>query len=674
MAIRTRWVYSLLILALHQGCSPKPPPLTLNSALRTAGDPKEKAKRLLAVAAQEHGELQREAFFLAALYAAEARSPTAALQAFARAKPEGGRAFLALRRLEEACAGEPLPPQMLQRFLSEPWLGPRAASSLALASAEAALAKGEIKKAREVVALAEELGAGGNPRLRLLRVALWPEEALSQQRQLLLEAPKLLERAFPQIDLKTLTKGFSAAQWRQLGEAWLAAGEARRAQAAARKAKNEGAEVAAKAFLSLRQSRQAANWALRLPRHSPQRYLLFAQALRQQAWGSQGVARTQLFARVASAARQAANLAQGSDRAEALVLWAEALGEQGKFEGVAQLLREAAPSNPPRWQWVVRRILFKAAAKGRVLELPLETLGPRLGRIAQFWRGFLAWRRGDTRGLEELTASGHPDLVSLWAARLLGQKLRWKAKDVSFQVPSPPSWSTWLVTAGRISDVVVAWRMELETSGTTGPAWLGFLQLANLPPLEAIPLLLRGEPRLLSGPWDGLPKSLLRQYLPLPFSQEIEEAARAHGVPPWVLAAVVRQESAFNPQARSPKGALGLAQVLPETAGLPPARLLQPKENLQVGARFLSQLVTRFRGAWEPALAAYNAGEKRIRSAWEAAGRKEGPFFVEALELPETWDYVHRVMLFAQGYKALYWPELDSSPGKSDGTVSASYW
>lgn len=676
MAIRTPWVCSflLLALALHQGCSPKPAPLTLGSALRTAGGPKEKAKRLLAVAAQERGELQREAFFLAALYAADARSPAAALHAFARAKPEGGRAFLALRRLEEACAEEPLPPQVLQRFLSEPWLGPGAAGKMALASAEAALAKGEVGTAQRLVTLAEDLGAAGNPRLRLLRAACWPEEALFQQRQLLLEAPRLLERVFTQIEIETLTRSFSAEQWRQLGAAWLAAGEPRRALVAARKAKNEGAEVAAAAYLSLRQSRRAAAWAARLPHHVPQRFLLLAQALRQQAWGSSGLDRSQLFAQVESAARRAANLAQGPVRAQALVLWAEALGEQQKFEGVAQILREAAPAKPPRWEWVVRRVLFNAAAKGQVLDLPLEAAGPRLGRIYRFWRGFLAWRGGDSRELQELAQSGHPDLVSLWAARLLGQKLQWEAKDVSFDVPPPPSWSTWLVTAGRISDVVVAWRAELEASGTQGPEWLGLLQLAKLPPLEAIPFLVRGEPRLLSGPWDGLPKSLLRHYLPLPFIQEIEGAARAFGVPPWVLAAVVRQESAFNPQARSPKGALGLAQLLPETVGLPAAKLLQPKDNLQAGARLLSQLLARFQGAWEPTLAAYNAGEARIRPAWEAAGRKEGPFFVEALELPETWDYLHRVMLFAQGYKALYWPEGDSSQGEFGGTAEAGYW
>jgi hypothetical protein len=41
---------------------------------------------------------------------------------------------------------------------------------------------------------------------------------------------------------------------------------------------------------------------------------------------------------------------------------------------------------------------------------------------------------------------------------------------------------------------------------------------------------------------------------------------------------------------------------------------------------------------------------------WDANGRRDGPEFVESLEIPETWDYVHRVVLLAEGYRILYWP------------------
>jgi soluble lytic murein transglycosylase len=159
---------------------------------------------------------------------------------------------------------------------------------------------------------------------------------------------------------------------------------------------------------------------------------------------------------------------------------------------------------------------------------------------------------------------------------------------------------------------------------------------------------------------------LMTQYLPLPFRQEVEAAAKAARCPPWVLAGLVRQESAWNVQARSAAGDLGLAQVLPEVAGeaarslgirLDAGSVLEPGRNLMLGALLLSQWRRSFAGSWVAALAAYNAGERRVREVWERAGRKDGPEFVEGIELPETWDYVHRVVLFSEGYRILYWPE-----------------
>jgi soluble lytic murein transglycosylase len=216
----------------------------------------------------------------------------------------------------------------------------------------------------------------------------------------------------------------------------------------------------------------------------------------------------------------------------------------------------------------------------------------------------------------------------------------------------------------------VAWRAELEARGEPGPAWLGLLRLASMPALDAIPLLLRGEPRLLSGPWSGLPRALLAQYLPLPLRGELEAAAQRGGVPPWLLAGLVRHESAWTPRARSVAGAIGLAQIMPAT-GVEKARSLglrlsssaelsEPATNLLLGAALLTDWRRAFSGSWTAALAAYNGGERRARTVWELARHGDGPEFVEALEIPETWDYVHRVVLLAEGYRLLYWP--DGSP------------
>jgi len=138
-----------------------------------------------------------------------------------------------------------------------------------------------------------------------------------------------------------------------------------------------------------------------------------------------------------------------------------------------------------------------------------------------------------------------------------------------------------------------------------------------------------------------------------------------------VLAGLVRQESAWNPRARSTAGALGLTQLLPDTAGelarqlpgfSPAGDLFDPARNLTLGGALLARWRRAFGGSWTAALANYNAGEKRVREVWEANGRRDGPAFVESLEIPETWDYVHRVVLLAEGYRILYWPEGRAYP------------
>ena len=103
--------------------------------------------------------------------------------------------------------------------------------------------------------------------------------------------------------------------------------------------------------------------------------------------------------------------------------------------------------------------------------------------------------------------------------------------------------------------------------------------------------------------------------VPPQFAAALTQAASAANVSPALLAAVVWQESRWNPQAVSPKGAIGLAQLMPATArylGVNPA---DPIQNLQGGARYLRQLLDQFDGNVEKALAAYNAGPGRVRSA-----------------------------------------------------------
>ena len=118
----------------------------------------------------------------------------------------------------------------------------------------------------------------------------------------------------------------------------------------------------------------------------------------------------------------------------------------------------------------------------------------------------------------------------------------------------------------------------------------------------------------------------------IPFGTEIEKAARKHGLDPLLVASVVEVESHFKARAGSHKGAVGLMQLLPSTAGLPVVQLYNPVVNLDAGAGYLAEMIERFDGDLELALAAYNAGPTNVR-------RHEGvpPF-------PETQGYVVKVL------------------------------
>ena len=99
----------------------------------------------------------------------------------------------------------------------------------------------------------------------------------------------------------------------------------------------------------------------------------------------------------------------------------------------------------------------------------------------------------------------------------------------------------------------------------------------------------------------------------LPFSAQIEAAAEAGGIEPELLHAVVHAESAYNPHAVSPKGALGLAQLMPSTArqyGVHDA--LKPADNLRASARHLRDLMDHF-GDIQLVLSAYNAGAGAVK-------------------------------------------------------------
>jgi len=123
------------------------------------------------------------------------------------------------------------------------------------------------------------------------------------------------------------------------------------------------------------------------------------------------------------------------------------------------------------------------------------------------------------------------------------------------------------------------------------------------------------------------------------YDKLINEVAQRHHVDTALVKAVIRAESDFVPEAVSPKGALGLMQLMPATARSHGVwRAFEPRENVEGGVTHLRYLLDRYNGNLRLALAAYNAGEKAVDSHGGVP-----PY-------PETWEYLTRVLRFRESY------------------------
>lgn len=128
----------------------------------------------------------------------------------------------------------------------------------------------------------------------------------------------------------------------------------------------------------------------------------------------------------------------------------------------------------------------------------------------------------------------------------------------------------------------------------------------------------------------------------------IEDRARRYGVDPALVMAIVMAESSYDALAESHRGARGLMQLMPRTAtALGVEDAFDPEENIDAGVRYFRRLMESFDGRTDLALAAYNAGSRRVR---EHQGVP--PF-------PETQHYIKKVSQYYRYFQSLYGTELD---------------
>ena len=195
------------------------------------------------------------------------------------------------------------------------------------------------------------------------------------------------------------------------------------------------------------------------------------------------------------------------------------------------------------------------------------------------------------------------------------------------------------------------------------------LELAELAterdaPDQGIRYIKHYAPGYLSLSLDAAPEKFWRLAFPLPYRKSLEEYCRAQMLDPYLMAALIRQESEFNPKAVSPANARGLAQVLPSTGRqlsrklkIPryrTAMLFTPDTNLKLGTYYLKQLSDELQGKWEAALASYNAGKSHVTTWMASANYREPAEFVESIPFAETRVYVQSVLRNAEVYRKLY--------------------
>jgi soluble lytic murein transglycosylase len=165
-------------------------------------------------------------------------------------------------------------------------------------------------------------------------------------------------------------------------------------------------------------------------------------------------------------------------------------------------------------------------------------------------------------------------------------------------------------------------------------------------------------------PIDSAPPDFWHLAFPLPYRNDLERFSKQNKLDPFLMAALIRQESEFDAKVISPANARGLTQIEPATGRdlsrklkIPKyttAKLFQPALNLQFGTYYLRMVTDQLGGHTEAALAAYNAGLSRAK-AWLTWGDFQEPAeFVETVPFTQTRGYIQAVLRNADAYRRIY--------------------
>ena len=190
----------------------------------------------------------------------------------------------------------------------------------------------------------------------------------------------------------------------------------------------------------------------------------------------------------------------------------------------------------------------------------------------------------------------------------------------------------------------------------------------------------RAYPQYLTAGGEKLPDDLLKVLFPVDYWPLIKRYSLERQLDPYMMAALIAQESTFTADVKSPANAYGLMQLLPST-GRQYAKAVNLKyslsllttaeANIRMGMAYFADLVQRF-GGTHLALATYNAGPGRVARWLAERPGVERDEFIEDIPFPETQNYVKRILGTAEDYRRLYGPDSPNA-GASDATPAVAH-
>ncbi|MBI6546007.1 MAG: transglycosylase SLT domain-containing protein, partial [Cyanobacteria bacterium NC_groundwater_1444_Ag_S-0.65um_54_12] len=332
---------------------------------------------------------------------------------------------------------------------------------------------------------------------------------------------------------------------------------------------------------------------------------------------------------------------------------------------------ESVTADEARW-----RALWKAYWEGRLPDARIwaQSLVQRngtLGVAGSYWLGRLeqaAGRNSAALALYHEVSRRSPVSYYGWRARMRAAVITGRGADPAFAINDGPVQARQLdlrklLPAGEqailgstqrpVADEISDWPIELRIL-----AYLGVVPAAHLPAGNMRAMVAHAQGDHYHGIiWAG---DDLRLSHPLGYWPALELAARSRGIDPLFFAALVKQESLFDPESRSWVGAIGLAQLMPFTARWvarqiegPERSLTDPVWNLRLGAWYLAYTGQVFDHDGILQTAAYNAGVGAAKR-WRSLDKGDPEAFIERIPFGETRHYVKKVFGYYWTYCSLY--------------------